>query len=577
MARRLCAVLAAALLAGSAGADPPAVPLPPNAKDMHRGTEYPGAAAFLRLRDVTVVYPAGPGEDVELARASAERRARWLEVASKGGHASVVADNEVTEVQRRGNLLILGWNNRVWGGAEFPRPFERTGETLTFLGITETDPEIDLLLFHRNPLNPSNFILFWSRIDPERDRFLPIPRIGSDWAMLRDFFPIRQGMLRPGIEWPPERDTQAEGHRHLPGVASPDKIGDLESEHYHAVFDRTKFTKDEVQAILKAREAALVRAEAAIGPLPKLRIYLMIFEDEAAKKEGTGVSEPTHSLPWAHEIDMVRRYARSSSPHEEVHLLARDAYGPCYLSALYEGLAIAVDGTWRGLDLELQAAMLKAGKQLPDLSTLLDEVRLRSLPDDLQSAASGVFGTWFRAVYGAPGLKKAYGVRDGTPGALARALGVTEEDLNASWTSWVNERVVARKSDLDFAAAEADAQKARTAADWPGMVEALQRALAAKPKDPQTMFNLASAQMRTDDLAGAEASLKALLATKLGPEDSRFVVFGHYQLGRVYDLSGRRSDALREYDAVLALPDDHGSRALATERKASPATKEQLE
>jgi len=563
------AALAAMVGTAAAGA---AAPEP----DLHRGTEYPGAAAFLKLADVTVVYPAGPGEDVAKARASAEHRARWLESLHKG-RVAVVPDDNVTEIQRKGNLLILGWGNRVWGRADFPRPFTRTEQALSFLGITESDPEIDLLLFHRNPLEPSHFILFWSRIDPERDRFLPLPRIGSDWAMLRDFFPVRQGMLRPGLAWPPARDEQAEGRRHLPAPAPPDKIGNLDSDHYHAVFDRTKFSADEVQAILKTREAALRRAEAGVGPLPHLRIFLVLFDDETAKKEGSGVADPTHSLPWAHEIDMTRRYARSSSPHEEVHVLARDAYGPCFLSALYEGLALAVEGTWRGQDIEMHAAMLQAGGGMPELANLLDEVRFRSLPEDLGMAAAGVFAEWLRETYGAAGLKKVYGLSDGTPAALARGLGLEEPQLEASWRTWIAGRVAARKADLDFAAAQADAQKSRTAGDWPGMVTALQRALEAKPKDPQTVFNLASAQMRADDLRGAEASLKSLLAEDLGPDDSRFVTFGHYQLGRVYDLLGRRADAIREYDAVLALPDDHGSHALATERKGSPATKEQLE
>jgi hypothetical protein len=68
-----------------------------------------------------------------------------------------------------------------------------------------------------------------------------------------------------------------------------------------------------------------------------------------------------------------------------------------------------------------------------------------------------------------------------------------------------------------------------------------------------------------------------MLAGPLGPGDSRFRIFGHYQLGRVYDLAGRRAEALTEYDAVLALPDEHDAHAQAKERKASPATREQLE
>jgi tetratricopeptide (TPR) repeat protein len=113
--------------------------------------------------------------------------------------------------------------------------------------------------------------------------------------------------------------------------------------------------------------------------------------------------------------------------------------------------------------------------------------------------------------------------------------------------------------------------------DWGGMVVALRKALQAKPGDPQTQFNLASAQMRAGDLTGAESTLKQILAAPLTPSESRFRVFAHYQLGRVYDLAGRRADAVAQYDAVLALPDEHGAHALALERKASPATREQLD
>ena len=88
---------------------------------------------------------------------------------------------------------------------------------------------------------------------------------------------------------------------------------------------------------------------------------------------------------------------------------------------------------------------------------------------------------------------------------------------------------------------------------------------------------MASAQMRANDLSGAEASLKSVLAADLAPSDSRFKIFGHYQLGRVFDLAGRRDEALKEYDAVLALPDDHGAHAMARERKVKPATRAQLD
>jgi tetratricopeptide (TPR) repeat protein len=166
---------------------------------------------------------------------------------------------------------------------------------------------------------------------------------------------------------------------------------------------------------------------------------------------------------------------------------------------------------------------------------------------------------------------------DGRVAALAAALGTTEKAIYASYNAWADEKVNAHRSELDFEAAEAEAQARRVTSDWAGMVVALRKALKAKPGDAQTLFNIASAQMRDGDLVGAEASIKSILAAPLGPGESRFRIFGHYQLGRVYDLAGRRAEALAQYDAVLALPDEQGAHALARDRKAAPATREQLE
>jgi hypothetical protein len=78
-------------------------------------------------------------------------------------------------------------------------------------------------------------------------------------------------------------------------------------------------------------------------------------------------------------------------------------------------------------------------------------------------------------------------------------------------------------------------------------------------------------------LNDAETNLKSLLQIPLSAENSRFRIFGHYQLGRVYDLAGQRERALREYQRVLELPDEHDAHALARQRIASPATAEHLE
>ncbi len=572
----LAAALSLTVMPTSLGAGPAPAPTAPKAES-HRGVEYQGAAAFVKLGTMTVVYPAGAGEPVELNRRSAEARARWLAAAHKN-KVSVAADDQLTEEQKKGNLLLLGWTNRLFGAPGPARPFTHDRNGTAFLGLRENDATVDLLVFHRNPLNWSSFILFWSRIDPERDRFQVLPRVGSDWAMYRDYRPIRQGMFVPARVWPPSRDTVAEADLTNELNVRPGGTATFDSVHYHVTFDRAQFTDAEVSAIAKAREAAFDKAVPVIGGAPqKYRIQLFLYIDEAAKQNGTGVPDPTHAIPREREIHAIRSYASAATPREEIHLLAREAYGPCFLTAIYEGLALSAENSIRGEDLETHAARLRSAGKLPTFGELLDEERFRALPADSAAIAAGVFMSWLRQSYGPAGLKKVYGLTDGRAEAFAAALNTTESELVTSFVAWADARVVARKKELDFEAAEAEAQRKHMASDWSGMVAALRKALQAKPGDPQTLFNLASAQMRGDDLAGAEASLKEVLAAPLAPADSRFRIFGHYQLGRVYDLAGRRKEALVEYDAVLALPDDHGAHALAEERKRSPATREQLE
>lgn len=558
------------------GAAPDATPdAPPT--ELHRGIEYRGAAGFFSLGTMTVVYPAAAGETVELNRRSAEARARWLAAVYKN-KVEVVADDQLTEEQRKGNLLLLGWNNRFFGPPGPARPYTHGTEGTEFLGLREVDKSMDLLLFHRNPLNWSSYILFWSRIDPERDRFQVLPRVGSDWAMYHDFGATRQGMFVPAREWPPARDKLAESDRSKEAVIRPGGTAIFDSEHYQVIYDREQFQAAEVSVIAQARETALGKAILAIGPAPeKFRIQLFVYKDETDKQEATGVPDPTHALAANREMHAIRAYALSPSPREEIHILARHAYGPSYLTSIRDGLALSSENVFRGQDMATYAARLRAANKLPEIADLLDEERFRALPPEIGAASAGVFMTWLRQTYGPAAIKKVYGLSSGGAGAMATSLGTTVEALSASFTAWADAKVAARKHELDFAEAESEAQRLHAASDWNGMVVALRKALQSKPGDPQTLFNLASAQMRAGDLKGAEESIKTILAGPLAPGDSRFRSFGHYQLGRVYDLAGRRAEAVAEYDAVLALPDDHGAHALAIERKASPATRAQLD
>ena len=337
-------VCAAALSGVAQEADP---------EETVRGFSYPGAIFLYRMAEVTVVYPAGSGEPVEVNRRSAVDRAAFLEGAH-GVRTQVRADDEVSDEEKKGNLLLLGWNNRLLGTDVAPAPFRRTTEGLDFLGVIHREPVADLIFFARSPYDAESFVFFWSRIDPELDRLMVLPWVGSDWAIFQDFFVVRQGMFRPGTAWPPRRDANAEGDHGGELSRLESQWSTRRTDHYLIRYDPETVSSSDLDAIASAREKAYTRAAAVLDGVDKPPVIkLYVYADEELKQKMTGVADPAHSLPRKRELHMVPRYARAPSPHEEIHLLAHRKYGPCYLTALYEGLAIGADGSYQGLDVDV--------------------------------------------------------------------------------------------------------------------------------------------------------------------------------------------------------------------------------
>jgi hypothetical protein len=117
----------------------------------------------------------------------------------------------------------------------------------------------------------------------------------------------------------------------------------------------------------------------------------------------------------------IRAYALAPSAREEVHILARATYGPSYITAIRDGLALSVENSLRGENIESHAGRLRAASRFPEIGDLLDEERFRGMPAQLGAASAAAFMTWVRQTYGPDGVKKMYGLSDGTAAALATA------------------------------------------------------------------------------------------------------------------------------------------------------------
>jgi hypothetical protein len=138
---------------------------------------YVGSLLLYQLKEVTVVYPAAAGAQQEQNRLSAVRRAAFLEKVH-GIKTRVLRDEDVSAEDRNAHLLLLGWDNKLLGTETAPKPFQHSRRGLSMLGLSDPDPDADLVFCHESPYAPRRWLIFWSRIDPERDRFRILGDVG---------------------------------------------------------------------------------------------------------------------------------------------------------------------------------------------------------------------------------------------------------------------------------------------------------------------------------------------------------------------------------------------------------------
>ena len=530
----------------------------------------PGTEALSEIDDLVVVYPARPEADAALNALSAARRAGFLEVMF-GVAAEPVADDAVTEAHLRRNLLVLGWDNRILDGLGDRKPFRREGDDRIFLDGVRIASDQDLMFAVASPHEPGRKLFFWSRIDLERDKFSVLPFLGADWAVYRGYEVVRLGMLRDSAVWPLARNTGAES---APGDFRPGYPVQASSAHYVLHHPPGLVEESERSAILAARETALAAAAAFLAvPLDDVRIQLYVFADDKTKERLTGVPDAVHSLGREQELHMLTDHARTPNPHEETHLLAYRRFGPCYHTAIHEGLPLALEHAGGDRSLSTYAAALVSTRSVPAVETLLDETGIRSLNrGQMGFPASGLLVSWILDRGGLDLLGKLYAYKPLTADKLATAMGARDGDAAAAYSTWVEAR--AKEGDLEyrFQRAIAEASMSGQSGDWAAAVEHLNRALELRPGDADTLYRLALAEDKAGLPAAAEAHLRKLLELAAGGATvaERYVIFGHYQLGRVLERQGRGEAARQEFRTVLTLPDRHGSHRMAQEALGTP-------
>lgn len=535
-----------------------------------------GFSTIYELESMTVVYPSLPEKERSRNRSSAMRRADLLE-ANYGIAVSVVSDDDIGAEELAGHLLVLGWNNRVVVSNGHPWPVKTLENGFDFLGITASEEEADLAFYHTSPWNSEKKLAFWSRIDPEADRARILPSSGSDWVVILGFQTLAQGNFEKGDTWPPVRNRGAEADHRAMIAKREAELTTHSSSHYNIRYNPKSFGEQDVMRFADAREEAFAKAVGFLGdPGDNFRIDLRVYEDLDDKAALSEVRGPVHSVARDRQMHMTQRYARSTSAHEEIHIIARALIGPSFSTAIYEGLSFSFERTIQRKDLDLHAAIMVEQANLPRLADLLHEERLRALPREIANPASGLMVSWLRSFADQETFAAVYTSEDFSLESMGRTLGVEPETLERSFVMYVSQLAGKAKLEMAYLKAMAAARDHHLAGDYAGLADSLMRALEAKPGDPETTFNLAAAQMRIGEYAEAERNLEKVLRSDL-PPDHNLTVFGYFQMGRVLDLQGRREEALAMYRKVLDLPDLHNSHRSASELIETPFTKDRLD
>ena len=518
---------------------------------------FSGSALMYSLPTLTVVYPAGPDQDRERNRISAERRADYL----RGRHGTetlVVADVDFDEQHRDDNLLVLGWHNRV---ALESSGVEMKAKVWSFAGI-EHGFDHDLLFGWVSPFDPAKVYLFWSRIEPELDRYLVLPFFGSDWVVFDDYYVLRYGRFdKNNPNWPPQRKQDVEVDNR-PRRRRPQFI--RASEHYELYYFGGP-TPEETARILASREEAWKAATAILGsPEAGSKIRLYVYRDSEQKEEVSFVHDARHHMPGAGELHLTKVIAMDPTPHEDTHLIARRLFGPGYLTALVEGVAVWVEQQGSENELPVYANMMLSKGAAPSVGDLLDEETMRVLMRNRMGFPfAGLFVSWLHDAFGLDGIRRVFNLYASDPAALAGKIGIEPERLEAAFGAYLRAQSELGRDEATFRAAQGKAQHFTGLGDYERAAPALEEALKIRPNHLLTRYDLALVHKELGRWEAAAKQLRTLLGAPQIQQEAELGAWAWLQLGEVYDRLGDPEKAGRAYRKVLELPDHRDVHALA--------------
>lgn len=547
-------------------------------KDKDKGIYYTGIMLFLReKRDLTIVAPTLNDDLKEAGRISCERKKDFIEKYFKS-NVTIIEDKNLTDDDKSQNLIIVGRDNSLLKEIWQWTPIRVTPDNFFFLSEEFVNPRDHATFVQVSPFDESKLILVSTSIEPDMDKIRPIPLIGSDWIVMQDLSTLKQGRFYAGTSLPPGADTYASYDNRENLDEFYNNLVHAESQFYEVFYSSDSSIKDKIKDGLKKRDAALSTILKEHGiKAPKKKLNIFVYKDKKEKQEISGVPDPIHFFGQKKEIHMIQDLLFVNTHHEDAHVVAELILSNDAAIHLTEGFAIYIDGKWKGEELDYVAGFFQKMDKIPPLTDLLDEGSFLKLPSDLTFPLIGSITKFIMDRYGTDKFKNLLKHKRLDDNILKKILGLDLKQFQRKWEEDIKRKTAVYAKKMSFTEHNVAAKKWTEKKDFELAAKELIKALEYIPDEPQALFNLASIYIRIPKLEEAEKVLLKLLSLKLPESESRFIVFGHYQLARVYDLKGEREKAKSEYKNVLALPDMRESHDLAEEGLARPASPEDLQ
>ena len=370
---------------------------------------------------------------------SAEDEALAQEVYGWYGDAvpifDMVAASALTEEDRSRNLFVLGTpaTNSLFAEMNGALPVYFEDGSFLFGGHRYAEPSNGIALIHPSPFAADRMVLLYggNSLDGAYTLF-------TIWTGRHDYETTRgQGLLiqegdlcRSGLPWTfyaeYAEDNFGAWEEWVAGLAST-----ASAHHVFHYLPDSEFAADVdwMPAWQEERYDDILEALDVDALEDPIQTYL--YPDNATKGEVTGDDGNGHANVQnleVHEVYGDGVYAVGA--HEDTHVVAYHRIGQANSTLMGEGLAVMVDRTWWGEDLDHWASTYADAGEIPPLRELVDD--FWSYDEGTTYPLAGHFVAFLVDGWGIDALKRLY-VAEDLDVAFEDELGLTLDEVEAAW------------------------------------------------------------------------------------------------------------------------------------------------